>query len=511
MLRADTQSETSAASAPPPRRPSLFPRPLRAGKRLAPPFAAARRRLVAINLVVVTAILGIMAVAVYVADAHALDQQINQELIGRVSNDSASDILAQLSHQAATTGSSSAGTVERDGADLGEQYEPSSPNVFALGLNLQGHVIYDPGHVIAKVGLPDLAAARPVLAGTRASTLVTTPEGAHEYRLYTTPLVEQGKIVGAVQVGMSLDTRDHQLRDLLATLALVGLAVMAITALASVYLAEQALDPARRAFERQHQFTAAASHELRTPLAFVRSQGDLVLGELSQSETAANRALAQDVSDMVDEVDYMARLVRDLLLLARDAHDSHALVWQRVDLAALATEVADRTRSLATTSGVEVTVHAPGEDHEAVIVRGDGDRLRQLLLILVGNAIQYTPAGGHVSISARAKAGRTPLLSHLGHSLRAEIEVRDDGIGIAPEHLEDIFTPFYQANLARSVTPAAEADDAPPEHRGAGLGLALAQWIVEAHGGSITVESALGEGSVFRITLPLADEQASAE
>lgn len=494
-------------------------RPRAAQRRLTPPFAAARRRLVAINLAVVTAILAVMAIAVYMADAHAIDQQIDQELVARVNRDGASDLRAVLASQTSATSATLPASTSADGehgtadgADAGERYEPSSPNVFVLGLDSRGRVIYDPGHVaaataatVATARLPDLAAARPVLAGASASTWVTVGGEPHAYRLYTVSLTTQhGQIIGAMQVGLSLDARERQLHDLLVTLALVGLAVMAITALASLYLAERALDPARHAFDNQRQFAAAASHELRTPLAFVRSQGDLVLGRLARSSSAENQALTDDMRELVDEVDYMARLVRDLLLLARDAHDlrgARALVWQRVDLGALAADVVERMRPVAATHGVELAADLSDETDEVVTgvdIRGDGDRLRQLILILVENAVHYTPEGGRVEVSVRAKAGGGPLLSHLGHAPRAEVEVRDTGTGIAPEQLEAIFAPFYQADPARPGRLAGE-------HRGAGLGLALARWIVEAHGGSITVESAVGQGSTFRVMLPLAD------
>lgn len=476
--------------------------------RLTPPFAAARRRLVAINLAVVTAILAVMAIAVYVADAHAIDQQIDHELVDRVGHDGAGDVIAMIAQQTAASASPAAAEGDRsaaDGADAGEHYEPSGPNVFVLGLDRSGRATYDPGHVVtATAGLPDLTAARPVLAGTSASTWATIGGEPHVYRLYTVPLMQHGQIIGAMQVGISLDAREHQLHDLLITLALVGLVVMVITALASVYLAERALDPARRAFDHQRQFAAAASHELRTPLAFVRSQGDLVLRQLERSSSREHQELSEDMRELVDEVDYMARLVRDLLLLARDAHDlrdAQGLVWRPVDVAALAADVVERTRPVAAAREVELAADLADDSTEEmteVAVCGDSDRLRQLLLILVENAVHYTPAGGRVAVSVRTRAGGGVLLSHLGHAQQVEVEVRDTGIGIAPEHLQDIFVPFYQADLAHAART-------PDEHRGAGLGLALARWIVEAHGGSITVESAVGQGSVFRVVLPLAD------
>lgn len=460
-----------------------------------PPFRAARRRLVAINLLVVSAILAVMAVAVYISDAHAIDQQLTQQLQMRATRDSTADVLALL---VAPNGAPPA--LRDDGhesGELGEPYEPASPNVFAVGFNANGTVIYDPGRITA-LGIPDRTAALPVLAGRVPSTLVTVGAEPHEYRLYTVPLLSHGHIVGALQTGISLDTRERQLHDLLLTLAAAGLAMLLLTTLASVFLAERALVPVRRAYERQRQFAAAASHELRTPLAYARSQAELVLTQLADGQPAADAPadrgmLASDVREIVGEVDYMSRLVRDLLLLARDEGDQGALARKSLDLGALVSGAVEAVRTDARARGVELSVDIHGEPPDGIWVRGDADRLRQLALILLDNAVRYTPAGGRVKVEVRARHSGNSLL---GHHRYAELIVSDTGRGIAPEHIERIFTPFFRADPAQST-----AD----EHRGAGLGLALARWIVEAHGGKIAVESTAGVGSEFRVVLASAE------
>ncbi len=227
------------------------------------PFAATRRRLLVMNLLVVSAMIGVMALAVYAWEAQITDQQITQDVVDRANHDTARnlDLLRESGHSTDSPG---------DG-DSGELYEPSSPNVFTVLLDTQGKVVADPGDVRA-LGLPDLAAARPVLSGSVSSTLVTVGDDEHAFRLYTSAINDHGKVMGALQIGVSLASRSRQLHGLLMTLLLVGAGMLILTALVSLLLADRALAPTRSAYERERRFVAAASHELRTPLAIVRSQ-----------------------------------------------------------------------------------------------------------------------------------------------------------------------------------------------------------------------------------------------
>jgi signal transduction histidine kinase len=282
------------------------------------------------NMLVVSSILAIMALAVYGWELHASDQQVNEQLLLGVTPELQSDLIA-------TVGQTSPPEAN-DAEDEVAQYEPSSPDVFAIGLDQHGHVVFDPGNVRAQ-GLPDLTAAWPVLHGQQAKTLVTLGDDAKAYRLYTVPVKSHGRIIGVLQVGQSLAARERQLQDLRIILAGVGAGVLLLTWLASLYLAGRALRPMQLAYERQRQFAAAASHELRTPLAIVRSQAELVEPSLHRVTTGAS-SLGQeidhrlqltqgDVGDILTEVDYMARLVRDLLVLARNEgdHRNIASTW----------------------------------------------------------------------------------------------------------------------------------------------------------------------------------------
>jgi signal transduction histidine kinase len=459
------------------------------------PFAATRRRLVFMNMMVVSGILAIMVLAVYAWEAHASDQQVNQQLIQSITPDLRSDLVATL-----TQGSQPEPGLDADDA---EQYEPGSPDVFSIGLNQAGHVIFDPGNLGAR-GLPDMAAAWPVLRGRQLSTMATVDDSSRVYRLYTVPVEVHGHVIGVLQVGQSLVARDHQLQDLRIILAGVGAGVLLLTWLASLYLAGRALQPVLLAYERQHQFAAAASHELRTPLAIVRSQAELVERALhwaaSQSpgtEIGARLETTQrDVVDVVAEVDYMARLVRDLLVLARDEGDQRSIASDQVELRGLVAEIVGKLLPQARERGIDL--QEAGQDSDGtswpLYTRGDRDRLRQLILALLENALYYTPGGGSVWVNLSVDSERRFLV---GRRQVALLTVTDTGSGIAPEALPHIFEPFYRA------PKTARSPDLGP-HAGAGLGLALAQWIVHAHGGEISVESGVEGGTRFTISLPLA-------
>jgi heavy metal sensor kinase len=225
-------------------------------------------------------------------------------------------------------------------------------------------------------------------------------------------------------------------------------------------------------FGRVSQFTADASHELRTPLAVMRTTAEVAL-----------RARADDVErtaaleQIVAEVGRTSNLVENLLQLAKADSGNERLAMGRVDVVALGREAATEIDVLAKTKGIRLASELP---NGAVHVHGDPRALRQLLLILLDNAVKYTPAGGRVELAIAATDGH------------ASLSVRDTGIGISAEDVPHIFDRFYRVDRARSRAQG-----------GAGLGLAIGQWIAEAHGGDILVESELECGSVFRVRLPV--------
>lgn len=225
------------------------------------------------------------------------------------------------------------------------------------------------------------------------------------------------------------------------------------------------------AFKRITQFTADASHELRTPVALMRTTAEISLRKPRDQEEY-REALIQ----ILRELERTSALIEKLMLLARADSGVEALQFARVDLAENLRVACRQGRTLAAAKQIsfqEQIANSP------VFVEGDAHALERLFLILIDNAVKYTPPGGQVTASLGDSNGFTVT------------EIRDDGIGIAEEDLPHIFERFYRADKARSR-----------EMGGVGLGLSIGQWIAQAHGGAIEVESAPGQGSVFRVRLP---------
>ena len=226
------------------------------------------------------------------------------------------------------------------------------------------------------------------------------------------------------------------------------------------------------AFRRISRFTADASHELRTPLAVMRTTAEVALRAPERDGAEARAALEQ----ILAEVERTSHLTENLLLLAKADSGAPALQRRNVDLAAAVAEACAQAGVLARVKRLELTARLP----ERLCVAGDTHALRRLFLILLDNAVKYTPEGGCIDVTLR---------EHEGDAVG---EVRDSGIGIAPHDLPHVFDRFYRADRARSR-----------EHGGAGLGLAIARWIAESHGGAIAVVSELERGSRFEVRLPL--------
>lgn len=221
-------------------------------------------------------------------------------------------------------------------------------------------------------------------------------------------------------------------------------------------------------YDSQVRFVSAASHELRAPLTVIQANLDLLQAKrISESErdTAVVEASA--------EASRMARLVGDLLVLAR-ADAGIPIRREAVELDRVVLEVLGEARHLARGQRLEVT------DVQPAVVRGDPDRLKQLFLNLVENAIKYTPTTGQIRVGITTR-GR-----------EAVVTISDTGVGISPDDLPRVFERFFRADPARSRDPG-----------GSGLGLSIAKWVAAEHGGSIELASRLGGGTTATVRLPV--------
>jgi heavy metal sensor kinase len=344
------------------------------------------------------------------------------------------------------------------------------------------------------------------------SYLTTPTTEGQDVRLYAAPFNLDSQTRIAVIVGR----RTREIRDMLSIFRVVifysALAVVLLAGVGGMFLANRTLKPvdhitdiareigegdlSRRidiqsedemgrlaatlnamisrleeAFQKQRQFAADASHELRTPLAIIQAESSLALDK--KRTQAEYRKSLELVSQ---EVAYMSEIIGNLLLLARDDAGSEPLNFQEVNVKDLFTELSSDLEVIAQEKGVAFDL-GPMDN---LIVKADRHRLRQLFLNILDNAIRYTPSGGTVSSSLVRKNGS------------ALVSISDTGIGIPGEDLPFIFDRFYRVDKARSRAEG-----------GMGLGLAIASSIVKLHGGEIEVESQVGKGTTFHITLPL--------
>ncbi len=383
----------------------------------------------------------------------------------------------------------------------------SSPAIFIQMVRADGTVVVATHNLGTQHFPPDrdvLLANNQGLAIYRTLMVDDTP-----LRLYSAPILVNSQVVGAVQVGQSIKFIEETLRQVLLILiggTILGLVVAIIV---GAFLSWEALRPIEQInqtamrivsaqdlkqrlptsrtndelnrltvtindmlerldnfFQSQVRLSADISHELRTPLTAIRGNIDLLRRGTANDPAELNEALS-----IIDgELNRMSRIVADLLLLSH-ADAGLSLRMQMVELDTTILEVYRQARVMG--NGVNIQL---GHEDQAIIY-GDADRLKQLLINLVTNAIKHTPPSGTVTISLY----RDP------ESLR--VIVTDTGRGIASSALPHIFERFYRG----------ENND----QKGMGLGLSIAQWIAQAHGGQITVRSEIGQGSEFTLWLPL--------
>jgi two-component system, OmpR family, sensor histidine kinase CiaH len=317
-------------------------------------------------------------------------------------------------------------------------------------------------------GLPIASGVNAVRSGSQ-EDIRSTMLGDVPVRVLTEPVTVAGATY-VIQVVGDRTAEAKTLALLLGILGIGGLLALALAVGGGWIYAERALVPIRESLRRQREFAADASHELRTPLAVIRGNLEY-LGRHPDSKVAE---MLPAVDDMTAEVDDLTRLVEDLLLLARADSGAIEVALEPVDLADIATTALGALAPLAEERSVHLNL-----DALPAAVSGDPGRLRQVVTILVDNAIRHSPAGGHVFV------GVTPV------GREALLRVDDEGPGIRDEDRPHLFERFWRAS------------DAPTG--GVGLGLSIAAWIVNRHRG--TIDGAMrpdGAGARFEVHLPLA-------
>jgi len=296
-----------------------------------------------------------------------------------------------------------------------------------------------------------------------------------EYRLlgFNNPMKESSTViphVSYVVVLRNLEDANHMLQSLRTDLIIGCSAGVLFSILAGFYLAGRSLIPIRKSWDKQQQFVADASHELRTPIAVIQTRSELLFRHPQHTieEESENIAL------ILKESKRMGRLTDDLLTLARTDSNQLQIHAAAVQVDQLLQEITEQFVLLAETKFIRF--HA---QIEPSVIWGDEHRLRQLFIILLDNALKFTPPEGSIEVSCH----------QVSHSVG--IVIKDSGCGISEADLPRIFERFYRGDKRRSRYEG-----------GTGLGLSIAEWIVHAHKGTIRVRSQLSVGTEFQINFP---------
>jgi OmpR-family two-component system manganese-sensing sensor histidine kinase len=285
----------------------------------------------------------------------------------------------------------------------------------------------------------------------------------------------QPQLEGYIRTSEATSEMEELLNRFRWGLLLGGGVILGVTGLGGIWLTQQSLKPIEQSLQQLKQFTADASHELRSPLTAIKTSAEVM-------QCYPERIHPQEMQKVVgiaNATRQMARLVDDLMLLARmDADEiNQTQEWGVILLDRLLSGLGESWQEQAQAEGIQLQLHLLSD----VAIRGVPEPITRLFTNLVENAIQYTSAGGKVSLSMK-RIDREVIIA-----------IEDTGIGIAPEDLKFVFDRFWRADRARSRRAG-----------GTGLGLAIAQTIAQQHRGEITVSSQFGVGSCFRVRLPIA-------
>ena len=305
------------------------------------------------------------------------------------------------------------------------------------------------------------------LTGSNYRVLTMKPQGE--------PLNINHRKVQFIQLVYNIDPEVDLLKDMLIMIGFGSAGGLVLSFFVGLFLANRALVPIQRSWEKQTQFVADASHELRTPLSVIQTHLELLFRHPGNTIEQESETIFKSLS----EVKRVNKLVEDLLTLARTDSNEQLIRPIHFQIDKLTQIIVDQFEPIASMKEISLKADIQKELH----YYGDKERMHQLFVILLDNALKFTPAGGTVSISCKRD----------GSFIKAVVE--DTGVGIPEKDVPHIFDRFYRSSKSRSRSAG-----------GTGLGLSIAKWIVKAHHGQINVQSKLNEGARFIIKLPILKE-----
>lgn len=290
------------------------------------------------------------------------------------------------------------------------------------------------------------------------------------FRTLSTKML-MGSNVVIVEFWININPQKQVLHTLLMIIWVALIAGGIIAAVAGLFLARRALKPIQSAWDRQQQFVSDASHEIRTPLTIIQSRIEMLL----RSPQAKIQEKVNDISISLKETRRLSKLVSQLLTLARSDANQIEIELVPLELNAVLRQVFEQFEELAFFQDKQLTLNI---SENPMMVLGDKERIHQVLVIFLDNALKFTGEDGEITISGRQE----------GNSIY--IDIKDNGVGIKPEHLSRVFDRFFQADPSRT------------DREGTGLGLSIAKWIIEKHKGRLSVESTVGKGTRFTLMFP---------
>lgn len=479
-------------------------------------FQATRRRLAIWYTAVTAVLLLLFASGVYLYFRSTLIERIDDtlnhvvEVVERsLAIDPAYSDTGQLRLNLEATFRDNPGTVEDDRIDL-EWFSPTGEllwSTFSQPLNIPVH-LNRTGETVQVIKGNDLEDNPSLL----------TPDSSLLLRQVTERVEIGRQVVGYLRVSHPWFEVTKPSQQLAFDLSLgIGLMVLSV-AMSGWFLSGKAMEPVRDSYQRLKQFTADASHELRSPITLIQTNVQVALTELESVEgQGSNSKYGQQLKVVERLTKRLGRLVDDLLFLARQDSGIIQPQFSQCPLDALLMEVIEEQQLAAAKKKIKLSLDliessdaeiAPEIAEDWFTLQGDWNQLIRLFTNLIGNAVQYTPAGGQISVELkRISTSKEIYLSSLTSRLSSQasqlqVKVTDTGIGIPASALPHLFDRFYRVDPARSHSTT----KAVPASTGSGLGLAISAAIVANHQGQIQAESTLNQGTTFTVTLPLSIE-----